>query len=88
MGLEQLSSPPRQHGIDYETLVQRQRAFGYTAEDLNIILSPMRLNGEEPVGSMGTDIPLACLSDQPQPLFPLFQTALRASDQSAHKPLS
>ena len=71
--LEQLADPPRQHGADSETLVQRQRAFGYTAEDLRMILSPMGAKGEEPVGSMGTDIPLACLSDQPQPLFHYFK---------------
>ena len=39
--LEQLTDPPRQHGTDSETLVQRQRAFGYTAEDLKMILGPM-----------------------------------------------
>jgi glutamate synthase (NADPH/NADH) large chain len=71
--LEDLSDPPRQHGTDNETLVLRQRAFGYTAEDLKMILAPMGGKGEEPVGSMGTDIPLACLSDQPQPLFHYFK---------------
>jgi glutamate synthase (NADPH/NADH) large chain len=71
--LEQLSEPPREHGADSETLVQRQRAFGYTAEDLKMILGPMGAKGEEPIGSMGTDIPLACLSDQPQPLFHYFK---------------
>ena len=71
--LEQLNDPPRQHGTDKETLVQRQRAFGYTAEDLKMILGPMGTKGEEPIGSMGTDIPLACLSDQPQPLFHYFK---------------
>ena len=71
--LDQLTDPPRQHGTDRETLVQRQRAFGYTAEDLKMILGPMGVKGEEPIGSMGTDIPLACLSDQPQPLFHYFK---------------
>ena len=42
------------------TLVRRQRAFGYTDEDLRMILEPMAAKGEEPTGSMGTDTPLAC----------------------------
>jgi glutamate synthase domain-containing protein 2/glutamate synthase domain-containing protein 1/glutamate synthase domain-containing protein 3 len=71
--LEQLSDPPRQHGTDNETLVMRQRAFGYTAEDLKMILGPMAATGMEPVGSMGNDVPLACLSDHPQPLFHYFK---------------
>ena len=71
--LEHLSDPPRQHGTDKDTLVLRQRAFGYTDEDLRMILAPMATKGEEPIGSMGTDMPLACLSDQPQPLFHYFK---------------
>jgi glutamate synthase domain-containing protein 2/glutamate synthase domain-containing protein 1/glutamate synthase domain-containing protein 3 len=71
--LEQLNDPPRQHGTDKETLVLRQRSFGYTAEDLKMILGPMGEKGEEPVGSMGIDTPLACLSDHPQPLFHYFK---------------
>ena len=51
----------------------RQRAFGYTDEDLKIILGPMGVQGEEPVGSMGVDTPLACLSDRPQLLFNYFK---------------
>ena len=51
----------------------RQRAFGYTDEDLRMILGPMAEKGEEPIGSMGTDTPLACLSDKPQPLFNYFK---------------
>jgi len=71
--LDSLPEPPREHGIDHETLLQRQRAFGYTDEDLRMILAPMAEKGEEPVGSMGTDTPLACLSDKPQPLFHYFK---------------
>ena len=56
-----------------ETLLRRQRAFGYSEEDLRIILAPMGAKGEEPIGSMGTDTPLACLSDRPQPLFNYFK---------------
>ena len=56
-----------------ETLLRRQRAFGYTEEDLRIMLRPWPPTGEEPIGSMGTDTPLACLSDRPQPLFNYFK---------------
>jgi glutamate synthase domain-containing protein 2/glutamate synthase domain-containing protein 1/glutamate synthase domain-containing protein 3 len=71
--LDQLAEPPRAHGADHKTLVCRQRAFGYTDEDLRIVLGPMAEKGEEPIGSMGTDTPLACLSDKPQPLFHYFK---------------
>src|SRR6185369_12824385 len=54
-------------------ILSRQRAFGYTEEDLSFILEPMAKNGEEPIGSMGTDTPLACLSDRPQLLFNYFK---------------
>ncbi|HEX9115492.1 MAG TPA: glutamate synthase central domain-containing protein, partial [Anaerolineae bacterium] len=53
-------------------LWQRQRAFGYTYEDLNLILAPMARDGVEPVGSMGTDTPLAVLSSRPRLLFDYF----------------
>src|SRR5689334_15712029 len=71
--LDQLADPPREHGADRKTLVQRQRAFGYTDEDIRMVLDPMAGKGEEPIGSMGTDTPLACLSDKPQPLFNYFK---------------
>ncbi len=71
--LDSLADPPRVYGYDPDTIVARQRAFGYTEEDLRLILEPMAANGEEPVGSMGTDTPLACLSDRPQPLFHYFK---------------
>ena len=71
--LDQLPEPGREHGTDHETILSRQRAFGYTDEDLRLIVAPMAEKGEEPVGSMGTDTPLACLSDKPQPLFNYFK---------------
>jgi glutamate synthase domain-containing protein 2/glutamate synthase domain-containing protein 1/glutamate synthase domain-containing protein 3 len=71
--LDALPDPPREHGADHKTLVCRQRAFGYTDEDIRMILGPMAEKGEEPIGSMGTDTPLACLSDKPQPLFNYFK---------------
>src|SRR5213592_260662 len=58
---------------DHETVLQRQIAFGYTHEDLRILLAPMAKNGEEPVGSMGTDTALAVLSDRPRPLYDYFK---------------
>ncbi len=57
----------------HETVLQRQQAFGYTFEDLRIILSPMARDGVEAVGSMGTDTPLAVLSDKSQPLYNYFK---------------
>ncbi|QIN80417.1 glutamate synthase large subunit [Rubrobacter marinus] len=54
-------------------LYDRQRAFGYTLEDERLILSPMAQNGKEPDGSMGTDTPLAILSERPQLLFSYFK---------------
>ena len=71
--MDQLPEPSRVHGSDHDTILRRQRAFGYTDEDLKMILEPMTVTGEEPVGSMGTDTPLACLSDRPQPLFNYFK---------------
>jgi glutamate synthase domain-containing protein 2/glutamate synthase domain-containing protein 1/glutamate synthase domain-containing protein 3 len=59
--------------IQNERLTRLQRAFGYTLEDLRIILAPMAINGEEPVGSMGNDTPLAVLSDRPQLLYNYFK---------------
>src|SRR6185312_1569184 len=58
--MEQLPEPSRVHGSDHDTILSRQRAFGYTDEDARLILEPMALKGEEPIGSMGTDTPLAC----------------------------
>ena len=71
--IDQLPEPSRMHYPDAETLLRRQRAFGYSDEDLRMILAPMAANGAEPVGSMGTDTPLACLSDKPQSLFNYFK---------------
>jgi glutamate synthase domain-containing protein 2/glutamate synthase domain-containing protein 1/glutamate synthase domain-containing protein 3 len=71
--IDQLPEPSRMHHPDAETLLLRQRAFGYTDEDLRMILAPMATKGEEPIGSMGTDTPLACLSDKPQSLFNYFK---------------
>ena len=71
--LDHIPEPSRTIASNPETLLRRQRAYGYSEEDLRILLAPMGAKGEEPVGSMGTDTPLACLSDRPQPLFNYFR---------------
>ncbi|HUJ20126.1 MAG TPA: glutamate synthase large subunit [Bryobacteraceae bacterium] len=71
--LHDLPEPSRAFGYEPESILMRQRAFGYTDEDLRLLLAPMAAKGEEPVGSMGIDTPLACLSDKPQPLFHYFK---------------
>jgi glutamate synthase domain-containing protein 2/glutamate synthase domain-containing protein 1/glutamate synthase domain-containing protein 3 len=65
------AAPP--NGRPEEPLTTLQRAFGYTLEDLRIILGPMATEGQEPVGSMGNDTPLAVLSDRPQLLYNYFK---------------
>jgi glutamate synthase (ferredoxin) len=64
---DQLAEP------DSGTLLIRQQAFGYTQEDIKILLAPIMATGEEPLGSMGNDTPPAVLSDRPQPLFSYFK---------------
>ena len=71
--IDALPEPPRVIASNPETLLRRQRASGYSEEDLRILLAPMATDGAEPVGSMGNDVPLACLSDRPQPLFNYFK---------------
>ncbi|MDO8419948.1 MAG: glutamate synthase central domain-containing protein, partial [Rubrivivax sp.] len=56
-----------------ETLLDRQQAFGYTQEDLKFLMLPMAANGEEGIGSMGNDSPLAVLSDKNKPLYNYFK---------------
>ena len=58
---------------DHDTLIQRQKAFGYTYEDIRKIIVPMARDGIDPLGAMGCDSPLAVLSDKPQPLFNYFK---------------
>jgi len=61
------------HQPDEKTLLKRQQAFGYSSEDLKTILAVMAETGKEPLGSMGTDAPLAILSDQAQHLSSYFK---------------
>ncbi len=71
--LESLPKPKKVRGLNAKTILERQRAFGYTLEDLKMVLYPMATNAEEATGSMGTDTPLAVLSDRPQLLFNYFK---------------
>jgi glutamate synthase (NADPH) large chain len=59
--------------LEHEQIFKYQKAFGYSTEDLDVIIAPMALDGKEPIGSMGTDAPLAILSDQPQHLSSYFK---------------
>jgi glutamate synthase (ferredoxin) len=73
VALEDLPEAPHIHEPDHNTVLLRQQAFGYTTEDLKILMSPMAADGNEAVGSMGTDTPLAVLSDRPQLLYNYFK---------------
>ncbi len=65
--------PPREHIVHTpESVRRRQRTFGYTQEDLRIMLAPMARTGQEPLGAMGSDTPIAILSDKPRLLFDYF----------------
>jgi len=71
--IKSLPTPKKIFGLNEKTLLERQRAFGYTIEDLKLLLQPMALNGIEATGSMGADTPLAVLSHRPQLLFNYFK---------------
>ncbi len=73
-GLVRLSDLPAREHIVYphSSVVRRQRAFGYTEEEIRLIITPMARNGAEPLGSMGTDTPIAALSEKPRLLFDYF----------------
>src|SRR5579862_2168330 len=71
--LEGVPEAPEVHEPDHKTVLQRQHAFGYTTEDVKILVGPMAENGVEPLGSMGTDTPLAVLSERPQVLYNYFK---------------
>jgi glutamate synthase domain-containing protein 2/glutamate synthase domain-containing protein 1/glutamate synthase domain-containing protein 3 len=65
--------PPEAQARSAQALTRRHVTFGYTSEDLHILLAPMATTGEEPIGSMGNDTPLAALSERPQLLFGYFR---------------
>src|SRR5215470_14169037 len=66
-------APARVIEADHATVLTRQSAFGYTHEDARLLLAPMAKQGEEPIGSMGTDTALAVLSDRSRPLYDYFK---------------
>jgi glutamate synthase (NADPH/NADH) large chain len=65
--------PPREREVfDHAAITHRQQSFGYTEEELNLLLKPMAATGAEPIGSMGNDAPLAPLSQRPRQIFDYF----------------
>ncbi|WP_043491976.1 MULTISPECIES: glutamate synthase large subunit [Streptomyces] len=65
--------PEREHIVHtHASVTRRQQTFGYTEEELRVILAPMAKTGAEPIGSMGTDSPIAALSERPRLLFDYF----------------
>jgi glutamate synthase (ferredoxin) len=71
--LAKVKEAPGGEGVEPQSLIQRQMAFGYTFEELRLLLSPMARDGVEAVGAMGSDTPLAVLSDRPKLLYEYFQ---------------
>ncbi|MBN1379523.1 MAG: glutamate synthase large subunit [Gammaproteobacteria bacterium] len=71
--LNKLPIPKSVYGSDPKTLLKCQQAFGYTHEDLKLIMAPMAIEGEEPIGSMGTDASLAVLSNRSRLLYDYFK---------------
>ncbi|MFJ2824118.1 glutamate synthase large subunit [Streptomyces toxytricini] len=71
--IELTDLPEREHIVHtHASVTRRQQTFGYTEEELRVILAPMARTGAEPIGSMGTDSPIAALSERPRLLFDYF----------------
>lgn len=71
--LEKVSSGKEAHGLTGENLLARMQAFGYTTETMQFMLLPMITEARDPLGSMGNDSALACLSDKPRMLYDYFK---------------
>jgi glutamate synthase (ferredoxin) len=71
--LEDLPPADLETEVSHRRLLQSQQAFGYTFEDLRFLVGPMARDGQQPLGSMGTDTPLAVLSEKPQLLYNYFK---------------
>ena len=72
--MDQLPQPPVMNThLEHDPIVKYQKVFGYTTEDFNKVIQPMMLTGQEPLGAMAVDIPLAVLSGQPQHLSSYFK---------------
>jgi glutamate synthase domain-containing protein 2/glutamate synthase domain-containing protein 1/glutamate synthase domain-containing protein 3 len=87
IGLRGLLMPSHPPSEDPKVLIQKQHAFGYTEEQLTMILNPMASRGQEAVGSMGNDAALAVLSDRPQLLFDYFKQLFAQVTNPAIDPL-
>jgi glutamate synthase domain-containing protein 2/glutamate synthase domain-containing protein 1/glutamate synthase domain-containing protein 3 len=85
--LRGLFDAPKLVKSETETIFQRMRSFGYYREELKMILIPMAVNGQEPVGSMGNDTPLAVLSNRPKLLFNYFKQLFAQVTNPAIDPL-
>jgi hypothetical protein len=85
--LRGLFQPPQAPALDPETIAHRMAAFGYTREELRMVLVPMARHGQEPVGSMGNDAAHAVLSDRPQSLFNYFKQLFAQVTNPAIDPL-
>ncbi|MFI7273522.1 glutamate synthase large subunit [Streptomyces sp. NPDC049879] len=71
--IELADLPEREHVVHtHASVTRRQQTFGYTEEELRILLTPMAMTGAEPIGSMGTDSPIAALSERPRLIFDYF----------------
>ena len=71
--LDDLPAPATKRAPSHGELRRKQGSFGYTLEEMRVIMAPMAINGQEPVGSMGTDTPTAVLSEQSKLLFWYFK---------------
>ena len=71
--LSDLPEPTHVPEPEFATLLSRQKVFGYTTEDVNVLLTPMATESSEATGSMGNDTPLAVLSDRPRLLYDYFK---------------
>ncbi len=71
--LEDIPMPDYVPEPDSDKVLDRQQAFGYTQEDLKLVMAPMAATGQEAIGSMGDDTPLAVLSSRPRPLYAYFR---------------
>ncbi len=86
-GKGQMTDDIEQVTIDRQTLLQRQTAFGYTSEDVEMVIHPMAIAGSEPTFCMGDDIPLAVLSTKPHLLYDYFKQRFAQVTNPAIDPL-
>src|SRR5690606_28960737 len=71
--LSQIGAEKEAHGFEPQTLLPRMQAFGYTTETMEFMLIPMVQQKRDPLGAMGNDSALACLSDKPRMLYDYFK---------------